>query len=109
MKKKLDILKWLLPLVVLLATACGHDDLLPTDVYEEEKTTPYVELRIAIPVANPLSTRSNPMGGEEGNGRELGVLNEDKIHNINVFFYDDENYGAIGLDSDPKTPILFHI
>ena len=111
MKKKLDILKWLLPLVVLLATACGHDDLLPPDEYVEE-VTPYVELRIAVPLANPYGTRANPMGGEEGNGREHGVLNEDKIHNINVFFYIegvDEKGKGLGMDSPDDTKIIRHI
>ncbi|MDE6742070.1 MAG: fimbria major subunit [Muribaculaceae bacterium] len=90
-------------------SACGHDDLVVPDEYPEEPPTPYIELRIAVPVANPSSTRANPMGGEEGNGRERGILNEDKIHNINVFFYDDSSYGAKGLDSNSDTPIILHL
>lgn len=109
MKQRLDILKWLTPLAMLLATACGYDNIVIPDERPEEKESPYVELRIAVPFANPVSTRANPLGGEEGNGRERGTLNEDKIHDINVFFYDDRNYGANGMDSNPETPILFHI
>ncbi|MDE6637094.1 MAG: fimbria major subunit [Muribaculaceae bacterium] len=104
MKKKLDILKWLLPLVVLLATACGHDDLVLPDEYQEEPPTPYVEIRIAVPLANPYGTRANPMGGEEGNGRERGVLNEDKVHDINVFFYRDGD----GMNGNDTTTIGYH-
>lgn len=95
-----------MPLAVLLATACGHDDLVPDDVYVEE-TTPYVELRIAVPLANPSATRANPMGGEEGNGRERGTLNEDKIHDINVFFYIEQKDAAgKGLGMDSETDII---
>ncbi|MDE5872221.1 MAG: fimbria major subunit [Muribaculaceae bacterium] len=102
MKGTLDILKWLMPLVVLLATACGHDDLVTDDIYVEE-TVPYVELRIAVPLANPSATRANPMGGEEGNGRERGIPNEDRIHNINVFFFKGN------MNSDGETTILDHL
>ena len=96
---KLDILKWLTPLVLLLATACGYDELVvQPDEPPVEKETPYVELRIAVPLANPASTRANPMGGEEGNGREPGTLKEDLIHDINVFFYIEDD--GKGMDSD---------
>ncbi|MDE6695300.1 MAG: fimbria major subunit [Muribaculaceae bacterium] len=105
MKKKLDILKWLLPLVVLLATACGHDDLVLPDEYQEESPTPYVEIRIAVPLANPYGTRANPMGGEEGNGREPGILHEDDIHDINVIFFKSVD----GLNCSDDTEIIEHI
>ena len=124
MKKRLDILKWLAPLfVLLLANACGHDDLVPDEVYVEE-TVPYVELRIAVPTVNPSATRANPMGGEEGNGRERGILHEDDIHDINVFFYVEETKTVtvtdgesttvkdvgLGMDSDgDQTTIVKHI
>lgn len=86
-------------------SACGHDELVPPDVYVEEPPTPYVELRIVIPAVNPSTTRANPIGGEEGNGREHGVLKEDLIHNVNIFFYK----GNDGLDGDGETKILHHI
>ncbi len=105
MKKKLDILKWLLPIVALLATACGHDDLVLPDVYEVEEPAPYVEIRIAVPLANPYTTRANPMGGEEGNGRERGLENEDKIHDINVFFFENVK----GLNGDENSRIVKHL
>ena len=108
--RRLCIVNYALCIIaMLLANACGHDELVPPDVYEEEPPLPYVEIRIAIPIANPPSTRANPMGGEEGNGRERGILDEDKIHNINVFFYDDRKYGANGMDSDGDAPVVYYI
>lgn len=97
-------MKWLM-LIVVLATACGHDDLVVPDVEPEVPATPYVELRITVPLANPSPTRANPMGGEEGNGRERGILNEDKVHDINVFFYKDEN----GMNGDDNTQIDYQL
>ena len=92
--------------LALLAAACGHDDLVVPDTPEEEPSTPYVELRIAMP-ANASETRSYPTGGEEGDGRERGLENEDKVHDINVFFYLETN--GKGMDSPVNTRILKHI
>lgn len=98
------LLSALLTPLTTLFSACGHDDLVPPDVYVEEKV-PYVELRIAVPAANSL-TRGNPLGGEEGNGREQGVMNEDKIHDINIFFYKEDN--GLGMNSSDGTKLLGH-
>ncbi len=94
----------LTPLSALL-TSCGHDDLVPPDIYVEEPEPPYVELRIAIPFANPTETRANPLGGEDGNGREQGIAKEDLVHDINIFFYKADD----GLDGPSSTPIKYHI
>ncbi len=90
-------------LLSILFTACGHEDLVMPDEYVEENS-PYVEIRIAVPFSNPSATRANPMGGEEGNGREKGILNEDIVHDINIFFY----LGSNGLDSPDDTKIKMH-
>lgn len=82
-----------------LFTSCGHDDLVPPDIYVEDPEPPYIELKIAVPLANPSATRANPMGGEEGNGRERGLENEDKIHDFNLFFFEDEG----GLNGSDET------
>ena len=101
-----------MPLAAVLAAACGHDDLVVPDVYEEPQPTPYVELRIAIPAVNPYSTRSHPTGGEDGNGRERGVLKEDLIHDVNIFFYKDaegSDANTKGLNGNDNTPILHQV
>lgn len=107
MKTNLDISKWLTLLAVPFMTACGHEELVDQDIHVDEEPSPYFELRIAMPEGVDSSSRSNPMGGEEGNGREQGVLNEDKIHDINVFFYIEEE--GKGMDSDGKTNIIKQI
>ncbi len=102
----------LIALLAIIFAACGHDDLVMPDVDPVEEVPPYVEIRIAVPYVNSF-TRGNPMGGEEGNGREPGVLNEDKIHDINVFFYIEDKDSAtgkgLGLDSGDDTQIIKHI
>ena len=95
------LLSALLTPLSTLFSACGHDDLVVPEEYPEEKEPPYVELRIAVPLANPSSTRANPMGGEEGNGRERGLQNEDKVHDFNLFFFEDDG----GMNGDPDTEL----
>lgn len=106
--RRILIILLLCTILTLLSTfffACGHDVSVVPDEYPEEPPTPYIELRIVIPAVNPYLTRSHPMGGEDGNGRERGILNEDKIHDVNIFFYKDD----AGLDGDDNTKILHHI
>lgn len=98
---KKHIRNLILPLALVMAAGCSHDDDM-TSNGSDQKDGQFVVLNIALPIRD---TRSNPMGGEEGNGRENGVLNEDNIHDINVYFYE----GANGLDSDAETPIKLHI
>ncbi|MDE6379661.1 MAG: fimbria major subunit [Muribaculaceae bacterium] len=111
MNRPFDIWKWLTPIGLLLAVpfiaACGHEELVNQDDYVEEESSPYFELRIAMPEGVDSSSRSNPAGGEEGNGREQGILNEDKIHDINVFFYIEED--GKGMDSNRDTKIIRQI
>lgn len=95
-----DIRNWILPLGLLLTGCVNVSDLTPPGEASEE--LPCVVLRIAVPAD---ATRSNPTGGEEGDGREEGVLNEDEIRNINLFFYKDDN----GLDAADNTQILYSI
>ncbi len=108
MGKKADILRWMYVPVLLLASACGYDHLVEPATYPDEPETPYVEIRISMPANDAASTRSNPMGGEEGNGREQGLDNEDRINDINIFFYLEETSGK-GMDSHAETPIINHI
>ena len=95
-----------LSLTLLASAACSHDDLKPGS--EDNTQDKYLLLRIALPAASSY-TRSNPMGGEEGNGREEGLDNENKIHDINLFFYDDRINGNKGLDSPDDIQILYHV
>ena len=100
------VIHTVLSLTLLALAACSHDDLkLESEDNTQDK---YLLLRIALP-AEAAKTRSNPMGGEEGNGREEGLENENKIHDINLFFYDDRINGNKGLESPDDTQILYHV
>jgi len=46
-------------------------------------------------------TRSNPNGGQDGDGREPGHDNENRIYDLNFFFFDSDD----GLNAPDDTPI----
>lgn len=41
---------------------------------------------LRVPTDSP-GCRDNPMPGEDGNGREQGILNENKVYDVNIFFF----------------------
>ena len=61
-----------------------HDDLPETRTDGEP-----VYIRLQISTGGEMSaTRSKPTGGEDGDGREPGTSDENKINNVTLFLYD---------------------
>ena len=67
----------------MLAGCADHDH--DPDYGEQAEGTITVVLR--VPLAYGGDTRANPEGGEDGNGREQGILHENDVHDVNVFFF----------------------
>lgn len=42
---------------------------------------------LRVPYADAGTTRANPEGGEDGNGREQGLSHENQVYDVNVFFF----------------------
>ena len=62
----------------------------------------YVSLSFASQQSTP--TRSNPKGGEQGDGQEKGQVNENEIKSAVAFFY--QGSGNDGVNSSGTTPIM---
>lgn len=62
----------------------------------------YVSLSFASQQSTP--TRSNPTGGETGDGQEKGQANENEIKSAVAFFY--QGSGTDGVNSSGTTPIM---
>lgn len=76
-----------------------HDDLPETRTDGEP-----VYIRLQISTGGEMSaTRSNPTGGEDGDGREPGTDNENKITDVTLFLYDASV--SINDDDAASTPI----
>lgn len=72
-------------LAMLASTSCTTDKTvdIPDDPTPEEH---WITLQFVMS-GKPAVTRANPIGGETGNGREDGILNENDIHDVNIFIH----------------------
>lgn len=88
-------------LMASLAAGCAQEDIdtAPTGGGGMSASS-YVSLSFASQQSTP--TRSNPMGGEQGDGDETGQDYENKIKSAVAFFYQGNN----GVNSDGSTKIM---
>ncbi|MDE7412609.1 MAG: fimbria major subunit [Muribaculaceae bacterium] len=73
------------PLFLALLAACS-DHAIPDPMLDSEDGEITLTLRIPIDSNVPV-TRANPVGGEDGNGREYGLEKENTIYDANIFFF----------------------
>lgn len=79
-----------------------HDDDMKCQHYTADGVPfAYVGLNISAGSANQV-TKANPTGGEEGDGREEGVRDENVVSTITAFFFESDK----GINSDASTPIV---
>lgn len=90
-------------LMASLAAGCAQEDI-DTAPSGGGAMSPasYVSLSFASPQGAP--TRSNPTGGETGDGHETGQDYENTITSAVAFFY--QGSGADGINSDGSTQIM---
>lgn len=81
--------------------AAGCSETLDNPVSSED-TGDGLYLKLSLSVSG--ATRSNPSGGEIGDGTEGGIRRENEIENLALFFYEGEN----GPDSPDDTPLLHY-
>lgn len=102
-------MRWIgkIGLAVIGATCLFSCDLIHDDDMKCQHYTPdgvpfaYVGLNISAGSANQV-TKANPTGGEEGDGREEGVRDENVVSTITAFFFESDN----GINSDASTKIV---
>lgn len=90
-------------LMASLAAGCAQEDIdtAPTGGGGMSASS-YVSLSFASQQSTP--TRSNPTGGETGDGQEKGQANENEIKSAVAFFY--QGSGTDGVNSSGTTPIM---
>lgn len=88
-------------LMASLAAGCAQEDIdtAPSGGGGMSASS-YVSLSFASQQSTP--TRSNPTGGEQGDGQEKGQANENEIKSAVAFFYQGNN----GVNSDGSTKIM---
>lgn len=90
-------------LMASLAAGCAQEDIdtAPSGGGGMSASS-YVSLSFASQQSTP--TRSNPTGGEQGDGQEKGQVKENKIKSAVAFFY--QGSGTDGVNSSGTTPIM---
>lgn len=90
-------------LMASLAAGCAQEDIdtAPSGGGGMSASS-YVSLSFASQQSTP--TRSNPMGGETGDGQEKGQTKENEIKSAVAFFY--QGSGTDGVNSSGTTPIM---
>lgn len=91
-------------LSALNACSLIHDDPDDCQLYTPEGV-PYACVAVAFNTGMNTSTRSNPTGGEDGDGPEVGQSNENQVNDITLFFYEATDK-VKGVNSDPETSIV---
>lgn len=89
---------------VLNACSLVHDDPEDCQLYTSEGV-PYAYVAVAFNTGINTSTRSNPTGGEDGDGPEVGQSNENQVNDITLFFYEAKD-GDQGVNMPSTTPIV---
>lgn len=94
--------------LALVAVGCSQDDVAAGDGEGGvgELTDSYVTLNFTMAFSGQ-GTRSNPTGGETGDGEEAGQDNENKISSAVAFLYQDAD-GVNGDGSVTVTPVYFN-
>ena len=87
------ILSAMLTLPIL--SSCVSEDFEPCQTEVDNSSTGY--LRLTVTTTDTPFSRANPNGGEWGDGLEHGRGNENIIHNLSLFLYQD---GGEGLDGE---------
>ena len=92
------ILCFLLP---ALCMACHPEQYTELPSSEDEGSGVFVS--VVVDTDAPLSTRvGSPAPGEEGDGQQPGVGDENKVRDLNVFFFQGDN----GINEDGNPPIV---
>lgn len=78
---------FILTIIIALQYGCQEDvSDINGSIYKNEKVDAYLTISINTSSSSNL-LRSNPTGGEDGDGTEIGTTNENSINDLTVVFY----------------------
>ena len=98
------LLRLAMGLIPLMICNCSNESINTNSSVQNDSV--YISLTVNTPMS---STRSNPTGGENGDGSEAGINNENTIHSMALFFYKDESATSIESGNGLATLIRVNI
>ena len=78
----------------LLCSCFQHDYSDCPGMDEEMLPTTFISFSIST-LDKSNSTRSNPTGGEDGDGREVGINKENNISDVTLFLFETNNNNVL--------------
>lgn len=81
-------------IAISLLTSCQREIILDEDFEAGKHKLIDAYLSFTINSLTDLQTKSNPTGGENGDGNEVGLDNENKIDNITIVLYKGDNINS---------------
>ncbi len=93
-------------MAIFMMTSCIEENMgdCPDDV--SSPTENWITLQFYVS-EGPSVTRANPVGGEDGNGREDEIFNEAKIHDVNLFLFADNSNQLLNAASNTTLTHLY--
>lgn len=102
---KRPVLTYLFFFCLVLITAACKDDSLPTSSVEKEGgSNVYVSI-VVNTEDSPNSRVSTPTPGEDGDGSQDGVNEENRVHDLNVFFFHTTDEKGLNT-TDPSVNVV---
>ena len=92
----------------LLCSCFQHDYSDCPGMDEEMLPTTFISLSIST-LDKSNSTRSNPTGGEDGDGREVGINNENNISDVTLFLFESNNDNVLNISTENPTVSSLYI
>lgn len=86
----------------LMLFSCSDDD-----GQQVETDQAFVQVHIGIST-NPSGMRGTPAGGEDGDGREVGINNENKVYSVTLLLFDKDISDAANKDAVVKKVLYFN-
>ncbi len=93
---------------LLYGCSRGTDDLYPDPVDPFAHARTYITLDICT-LGGDASTRANPTGGNEGDGREEGINNENNIYDLTFFLYESTTGDGINGADNPALTMSHYL
>ena len=90
---------------MMLFGACSKEDDSFVTPDNQWNVSTYISLNIST-LEQSTATRSNPTGGNDGDGREEGINNENKVHELTLFLYEASGDG-INIEANPEVMAVY--
>ena len=94
-------------LIGMLLVSCSQNGRVEEEWDDvDNQTGTYISVSLST-LARSVNSRSNPNGGEDGDGHEVGINNENNINNLTLFLFDSASSDVLNSAENPILTTFF--